>query len=330
MSEVLQPGHPDADELNAFMENALPAGERERTLAHLATCGACRMVVALASGAEEEPVRVVVEEPRRWRLPVWVWGLPVAAVFGLAFVTVRRETPRVVENAPVEQATMKAPEFRPPPPEKAKGEKRIALGNDNKTTAPAMAATPALQRSEIVNGLAAAAPMPVPPPPPVPAAVTAPQPMIAAQSAVATAASASATVASVDALSDESATVAVARPGAMAPMRRAGILTARPLPSGLAVVSVTTAEGATLALDSGSHLFVTRDGGAHWEAVEAKWTGKAVRLGLVEANPDLTTSNASPMAKRKGSVEAATAVFELVMETGDRWVSGDGVNWVKK
>ena len=49
MSDLTQFGqHPDADQLTAFVEHALPPHEREQTLAHLATCEHCRAVVALS------------------------------------------------------------------------------------------------------------------------------------------------------------------------------------------------------------------------------------------------------------------------------------------
>ncbi len=49
MSELLQAGqHPDADQLNAFVEHTLPAHEQQQTLAHLAVCPACRQIVALS------------------------------------------------------------------------------------------------------------------------------------------------------------------------------------------------------------------------------------------------------------------------------------------
>ena len=49
MSELLQSGqHPDADQLSAFLEHALPAHEQEETLAHLAICPHCRSIVALS------------------------------------------------------------------------------------------------------------------------------------------------------------------------------------------------------------------------------------------------------------------------------------------
>ena len=40
--------HPDADLLTAFAEDSLPGVERDGVLEHLARCGACRDIVALA------------------------------------------------------------------------------------------------------------------------------------------------------------------------------------------------------------------------------------------------------------------------------------------
>jgi Carboxypeptidase regulatory-like domain/Putative zinc-finger len=56
MSELLQHGqHPDADQLNAFVEHALSPHEQEQTLAHLAICPDCRSIVALSQPVEEVP-----------------------------------------------------------------------------------------------------------------------------------------------------------------------------------------------------------------------------------------------------------------------------------
>jgi hypothetical protein len=54
MSDLLQSGnyleghHPDADQLSAFAEHALPPHEQQQTLAHLAQCPHCRTIVALS------------------------------------------------------------------------------------------------------------------------------------------------------------------------------------------------------------------------------------------------------------------------------------------
>ncbi len=55
--------HPDPDLLTAFAEQALSTEERESVLQHLARCGDCREVIALALPAEEaEPVPAIVDE----------------------------------------------------------------------------------------------------------------------------------------------------------------------------------------------------------------------------------------------------------------------------
>ena len=43
--------HPDAELIGAFIENALPAPERDQLMAHLATCAHCRQIVYLAQDA---------------------------------------------------------------------------------------------------------------------------------------------------------------------------------------------------------------------------------------------------------------------------------------
>lgn len=66
MSEVSQHGqdrgapgvHPDADQLSAFLEQALPAHEREEVLVHLAACKDCRDTVALTLPLFEEREQV--------------------------------------------------------------------------------------------------------------------------------------------------------------------------------------------------------------------------------------------------------------------------------
>lgn len=57
MTFIAQPGrHPDADELNAFAEQALSERERGTIAAHLAECAGCREVVFLAREAAEQEI----------------------------------------------------------------------------------------------------------------------------------------------------------------------------------------------------------------------------------------------------------------------------------
>jgi hypothetical protein len=90
MSELLQSGqHPDADQLSAFMERALPAHEQEETLTHLAICPHCRSIVALsmptADPLPQEPARR--PWPAGWKM-MWPAGAALAALI-LAGIYIR-------------------------------------------------------------------------------------------------------------------------------------------------------------------------------------------------------------------------------------------------
>jgi hypothetical protein len=83
--------HPDADLLTAFAEHSLKNSEREQLMDHLARCGECRDVVALAL-----PIRDNAALPdsassaHNWFTPAWLswpilrWGVVAA---GIALVT---------------------------------------------------------------------------------------------------------------------------------------------------------------------------------------------------------------------------------------------------
>src|SRR5216684_7709863 len=61
-----EPAHPDADLLAAFAELALSTTERDGVLKHLALCGDCRDVVALAlPAADITPPRTADEDSVR-------------------------------------------------------------------------------------------------------------------------------------------------------------------------------------------------------------------------------------------------------------------------
>ncbi len=105
MSRFAQPDlHPDADSLNAFAEQALPAAERARIMSHMAGCERCRQVVYLARTAAEAETPLVSSaakaEPRRgwfagagkWRM-AWIPAATLAAVAGVALWIQVRPTP---------------------------------------------------------------------------------------------------------------------------------------------------------------------------------------------------------------------------------------------
>jgi hypothetical protein len=100
MADLLQhEQHPDADQLNAFVEKALPEHERLATLAHLAGCAECRNIVFLAQKdlLAEAPVTAEEKEPwwKAWWRPLPVAGVAVACMI-LLVVSVGVQ--RIVRN----------------------------------------------------------------------------------------------------------------------------------------------------------------------------------------------------------------------------------------
>lgn len=137
--------HPDAESLNAFVEQSLAERERVQILAHLAVCGRCRRVVTLAqdmAAAAEVVSTAAVEtfQPAR-KSASWLWNwrhawIPATALAVLIaaalFVHMRQQqpgqetatvtlpaAPQIAENAPA-----------------ASSPKQMVAG-ETKTTAPA-------------------------------------------------------------------------------------------------------------------------------------------------------------------------------------------------
>jgi hypothetical protein len=80
-------GHCDPDLLAAFSEQALTSREREKVLAHLATCPTCREVVALSAPVRVEAEQVVTgRKPALWRWPVLRWGAVAASALTIVVV----------------------------------------------------------------------------------------------------------------------------------------------------------------------------------------------------------------------------------------------------
>ncbi len=80
--------HPDADLLTAFAEDSLPGVERDGVLEHLARCGACRDIVALALPEAEAVQTTVRPSPSGWLAwPALRWGFVVAGVIAIAIAS---------------------------------------------------------------------------------------------------------------------------------------------------------------------------------------------------------------------------------------------------
>ena len=99
--------HLDADELNAYAEQALPAATRARYTAHLADCGRCRKLVTQVSLSSTAVVSARAEEKAPSGLKAFLaslfspmvirYAVPAMAVIivvALAWIGVRRSSPR--------------------------------------------------------------------------------------------------------------------------------------------------------------------------------------------------------------------------------------------
>jgi hypothetical protein len=95
--QPLHPAHPDADQINTFVEGAASAHQRERMLAHLAECSECReMVFLLRSEEEPAPAAAMGSERvrRRWFLPLGLAGAALACgITGVVYLRVHPAQP---------------------------------------------------------------------------------------------------------------------------------------------------------------------------------------------------------------------------------------------
>lgn len=102
--------HPDADVLTAFAEHSLPELERDGVLEHLARCGDCRDIVALALPAMEPVERAVQPSPSGWLTwPTLRWAFVAAGVVVIASVGILRYQARYQPTT----ASNKAPALQP-------------------------------------------------------------------------------------------------------------------------------------------------------------------------------------------------------------------------
>jgi cytoskeletal protein RodZ len=77
--------HPDADVLTAFSERSLPDAERATVVEHLARCGDCRDIVALALPDAEPGQQVLRPMPSGWfTWPVLRWGVVAVGIVAIA------------------------------------------------------------------------------------------------------------------------------------------------------------------------------------------------------------------------------------------------------
>lgn len=325
MSDVFQPGrHPDADQLSAFVEQALPAHEREAMLAHLAVCAECRAAVALSLPAEQ--IATPAEKPAR---KVWFrgWNLAwpaAAAVAALALVIVYVHHVSVARsgpgrNAEIALAPKPAPIAPQPIPRKQAPESRelrqapakksagAGFGNvgalDELQRAPGSAtAKNRVQSAAGGGGVGGES---------ITSKDVLKQPMTLAEgrgsnAPLAEAKEQSNTLAApakpanqpaADAVRNEiqgapvTAGLGAGANGNSESVARKATPSVRPLPSGLPILSRAEHGRQMLALDTAHALFLSEDAGVHWRAVAVPWKARALMVSLVSSPQTAVAQN---------------------------------------
>jgi Carboxypeptidase regulatory-like domain/Putative zinc-finger len=294
MSELLQSGqHPDADQLSAFIEHALPAHEQEETLAHLAICPHCRSIVALSMPPAEELLQPHPEPARRRWLSGWMMVWPAGAALAallLAGIYIRNGLV-VQSHVPSAQTAQSRPPEQPKPLPPTPTLKLQARGS----AVPQAAAVPetTTQAADRLmpfpggggnelhtnqNRLSSFG------------ASKGPSGAVAAQSSTV--------------ISDGGATQAIRTEsptvGGILGVDQAQVVPGRHgLPSGLRALSTVANARQVVAIDTDNTLFFSNDAGARWNVITPPWQGRAVKVELVPTSYSVVTRN--------GAVAAAPA-----------------------
>jgi len=172
MSDRLQfEFHPDADQISAFVEHALPAHERERVLDHLAVCPECRAVVAFSLPTVEEPGKSMPTPARKPWWAQWMVAWPAVAALAATMLLVMyfhksANTPNASEppqtasvnppSPPISQVQSAMPSAAPAP----RGPGAQLAGNSRAVSATG-AAVAANQRNEMVVSSQSVAALPM-------------------------------------------------------------------------------------------------------------------------------------------------------------------------
>jgi Putative zinc-finger len=173
-SQVQHEIHPDADHLNAFAERALGERERSEVLAHLAVCGRCRQIVALAQEAAEAEAATAVAIPDSWPVSVqsnawwmrwrFVW-VPTAVVAALVVASISI----YIRQAQQHDANLEIAEQMPAPAMETPSTPAPAAKEASPPAASPASAIPEKKtlKSELPDSAArqSAPKMPTPPPP---------------------------------------------------------------------------------------------------------------------------------------------------------------------
>jgi hypothetical protein len=314
MKETIQHGqslafgeHPDADQMTAFVEQALPAHEREAMLAHLVVCADCRTTVGMALPEEEIGAKT---ERRPWFAGwglAWTAGAALAMTVLIAVVARHETTLRNDKRAAEQVAVAHAPETQERAAPVAVPERKLGAGVSADTRAGAgsgaageggakgQQARKQAQRgpgqgfgSATQNGgLLSAARREGDEPeeglvrPASPAAGAPAMRALQANPSAQRAAVAGEAKGAAGGSAVGSGFVGGNGVNAGGLKKAEAVRAELTLPSGLPVLSAVAHGREVLAIDAQNGVFLSADAGEHWAAVSPNWTGRAVKAELV-------------------------------------------------
>ncbi len=108
------------------------------------------------------------------------------------------------------------------------------------------------------------------------------------------------------------------------------------LPSGLPAISTAAGAHRMLAIDKTGALFLSEDAGNSWVRVLQQWTGHAVSVrrhiapGALAAAPAAAQPEAVPGISGGAPADASPALFEILNDKDQMWLSTDGRLWIAK
>lgn len=312
MSDLLQSGqHPDADQLSAFIEHALPAHEQEETLAHLAICSHCRSIVAISMPPAEE-LRQPYSEParRRWLsgwMMVWPAGAALAALV-LAGIYIRNGLIVQSHVPPTQSAQSRPPEplKQLPPTLKLQAPRSAApqaapVPETTTQAADRLMVVPGGDGNKLHNQNRSSS-------------------FGASAGPGGAAAARSAAVISDGAAHQAIRTESPAVGGILAIDQAQSVPGRHGLPSGLRALSTVANARQVVAIDTDNTLFFSNDAGAHWNVITPPWQGRAVKVELLPTAYSAITRNGAVTAAPAGIVGG---VFGRMVDVPKAALSGE-------
>jgi hypothetical protein len=297
MSELPQSGrHPDADQLSAFIEHALPEHEYQLALAHLADCPECRTIVSLSLPSVDESPVLQASAARRslfsgwkfsgWKFSGWnlAWPAATAAAFAAlaVFFVVHIHNPATARGSSATSAQMaeshapapsaaaeRSPISTPVAPPEHESEQlprnaHTANGTQSKDAHPLQGRNALSQLRPIPSKGSAGTGAAQPQGPLAQTADQLPQSPSRANNMF---------------MAGGPASEATAPPPAAA----LSPIIQHPLPSHLPALSTVSSAQRILAIDTRNTLFFSDDAGNHWKTIPSPWEGRAVKVELASS-----------------------------------------------